>query len=289
MARQIGPPRCTACCRSRSATATTGTARPGPSTPWSSRTTGCAPPSCPPWAAGSPLSSTSPRPRTAVREPGVPARQLRAQRRLVLRRHRVEHRRHRPHHPVLLARARGPRPRPGRRGDAPPLGVGAAARPALPGRPVAAGRLRLPPRRRADPQPARAADADVLVVQHRRPRGLPRPRPRRGGVSLRLRAAPAPRPRPRVRRRRPHLPAEQHLRRRLLLRGPRTTRRRWIAALDADGRGLVQTSTDTLRGRKLFVWGRGPGGRSWQQWLTEPGTGGYCEIKPDSPAPSWST
>ncbi|MBD9733544.1 DUF5107 domain-containing protein, partial [Streptomyces sp. H28] len=56
-------------------------------------------------------------------------------------------------------------------------------------------------------------------------------------------------------------------------------RRRWIAALDADGHGLVQTSTDVLRGRKLFVWGRGPGGRSWQQWLTEPGTGGYCEIQ----------
>ncbi len=56
-------------------------------------------------------------------------------------------------------------------------------------------------------------------------------------------------------------------------------RRRWIAALDADGHGLVQTSTDTLRGRKLFVWGRGPGGRSWQRWLTEPGTGGYCEIQ----------
>ncbi|MFC8942177.1 DUF5107 domain-containing protein [Streptomyces griseoincarnatus] len=56
-------------------------------------------------------------------------------------------------------------------------------------------------------------------------------------------------------------------------------RRRWIAALDGDGHGLVQTSTDTLRGRKLFVWGRGPGGRSWQQWLTAPGTGGYCEIQ----------
>ncbi|MBT3153235.1 DUF5107 domain-containing protein [Streptomyces sp. CHD11] len=56
-------------------------------------------------------------------------------------------------------------------------------------------------------------------------------------------------------------------------------RRRWIAALDTGGRGLVQTSTDVLRGRKLFVWGRGPGGRSWQQWLTEPGTGGYCEIQ----------
>lgn len=56
-------------------------------------------------------------------------------------------------------------------------------------------------------------------------------------------------------------------------------RRRWIAALDAGGHGLVQTSTDALRGRKLFVWGHLPGGRRWQQWLTEPGTGGYCEIQ----------
>ncbi|MEU3790862.1 DUF5107 domain-containing protein [Streptomyces fructofermentans] len=56
-------------------------------------------------------------------------------------------------------------------------------------------------------------------------------------------------------------------------------RRRWMAAVDADGRGLVQTSTDVLRGRKLFVWGTGSGGRRWQQWLTEPGTEGYCEIQ----------
>ncbi|AOW89959.1 DUF5107 domain-containing protein [Streptomyces olivaceus] len=56
-------------------------------------------------------------------------------------------------------------------------------------------------------------------------------------------------------------------------------RRRWIAALDEHGHGLVQTSTDVLRGRKLFVWGTGPGGRRWQEWLTEPGTGGYCEIQ----------
>ncbi|MGW1076609.1 DUF5107 domain-containing protein [Streptomyces sp. NPDC002537] len=55
--------------------------------------------------------------------------------------------------------------------------------------------------------------------------------------------------------------------------------RRWIAALDADGRGLVQTSTDLLRGRKLFVWGAGRGGRRWQEWLTEPGTPGYAEIQ----------
>ncbi|MFE7855063.1 DUF5107 domain-containing protein [Streptomyces sp. NPDC057403] len=56
-------------------------------------------------------------------------------------------------------------------------------------------------------------------------------------------------------------------------------RRRWIAALDADGHGLVQTSTDALRGRKLFIWGTGSGGRRWQQWLTEPGTDGYLEIQ----------
>ncbi|MFH8788179.1 DUF5107 domain-containing protein [Streptomyces roseoverticillatus] len=55
--------------------------------------------------------------------------------------------------------------------------------------------------------------------------------------------------------------------------------RRWIASLGADGRGLVQTSTDALRGRKLFVWGSGRGGRRWQEWLTEPGTGGYAEIQ----------
>ncbi|MEU6328989.1 DUF5107 domain-containing protein [Streptomyces sp. NPDC047049] len=55
--------------------------------------------------------------------------------------------------------------------------------------------------------------------------------------------------------------------------------RPWITSLDADGRGLVQTSTDTLRGRKLFLWGAGRAGRRWQQWLTEPGTGGYAEIQ----------
>ncbi|MEU9115069.1 DUF5107 domain-containing protein [Streptomyces sp. NPDC048483] len=55
--------------------------------------------------------------------------------------------------------------------------------------------------------------------------------------------------------------------------------RRWIASLDDEGRGLVQTSTDTLRGRKLFLWGAGRAGRRWQEWLTEPGTGGYAEIQ----------
>ncbi|MER7177319.1 DUF5107 domain-containing protein [Streptomyces mesophilus] len=55
--------------------------------------------------------------------------------------------------------------------------------------------------------------------------------------------------------------------------------RRWITALDEHGHGLVQTSTDRLRGRKLFTWGGSAGGRRWQEWLTEPGTGGYAEIQ----------
>ncbi|MYV72254.1 DUF5107 domain-containing protein, partial [Streptomyces sp. SID2131] len=56
-------------------------------------------------------------------------------------------------------------------------------------------------------------------------------------------------------------------------------RRRWIAALGTDGTGLVQTSTDALRGRKLFVWGTGRGGRRWQEWLTGPGAPGYAEMQ----------
>ncbi|MDF3292521.1 DUF5107 domain-containing protein [Streptomyces silvisoli] len=55
--------------------------------------------------------------------------------------------------------------------------------------------------------------------------------------------------------------------------------RKWIAALDGEGHGLVQTSTDQLRGRKLFLWGNGPASQRWQRWLTEPGTDGYIEIQ----------
>jgi tetratricopeptide (TPR) repeat protein len=54
--------------------------------------------------------------------------------------------------------------------------------------------------------------------------------------------------------------------------------RPWIAALDGAGRGLVQTSTDRLCGRKLFVWGVGAGGQTWQDFLSTPGHP-YCEIQ----------
>ena len=55
-------------------------------------------------------------------------------------------------------------------------------------------------------------------------------------------------------------------------------RRPWIAAVQADGRGLVQTSTAQLRGRKLFLWGAAAGGRHWQEWLCGPGRR-YLEIQ----------
>jgi hypothetical protein len=54
--------------------------------------------------------------------------------------------------------------------------------------------------------------------------------------------------------------------------------RRWIAALDANGSGLVQTSTDRLIGRKLFQWGVGTGGQRWQEWLSGPDAE-YLEIQ----------
>ncbi len=55
-------------------------------------------------------------------------------------------------------------------------------------------------------------------------------------------------------------------------------RRPWIAAVDALGRGLLQCSTRRLRGRKLFIWGQGPGGQRWQSFLSQPGHP-YVEIQ----------
>ena len=54
--------------------------------------------------------------------------------------------------------------------------------------------------------------------------------------------------------------------------------RRWEAALDGNGEGLVQTSTDLLRGRKLFMWGNGSGGKRWQEFLAAKGQA-YSEIQ----------
>lgn len=43
--------------------------------------------------------------------------------------------------------------------------------------------------------------------------------------------------------------------------------RPWVSVLDREGKGLIQVSTDVLRGRKLFLWGTGTGGKRWQEWL----------------------
>ncbi len=56
------------------------------------------------------------------------------------------------------------------------------------------------------------------------------------------------------------------------------TDRPWEAALDKHGRGFVEISTRRLRYRKLFAWGRHPGGRHWQEFLSQPGQA-YLEIQ----------
>lgn len=55
-------------------------------------------------------------------------------------------------------------------------------------------------------------------------------------------------------------------------------RRHWVTAVDHDGDGLAMLSTSLLRGKKLFVWGQGDGGKRWQEWLS-PGAGPYAEIQ----------
>lgn len=54
--------------------------------------------------------------------------------------------------------------------------------------------------------------------------------------------------------------------------------RPWITALDGDGKGLIQFSSDNLIGRKLFIWGQNAGGKNWQEFLSEPGHA-YLEIQ----------
>ena len=53
---------------------------------------------------------------------------------------------------------------------------------------------------------------------------------------------------------------------------------KWIAAVEADGKGLVHFSDATLTGRKLFMWGQHNGGRHWNNWLSDRGDA-YVEIQ----------
>lgn len=57
---------------------------------------------------------------------------------------------------------------------------------------------------------------------------------------------------------------------------------KWIAAVDETGYGLLHFSESRLKGRKLFLWGQGAGGRHWGEFLAgaENGSGeGYIEIQ----------
>lgn len=53
---------------------------------------------------------------------------------------------------------------------------------------------------------------------------------------------------------------------------------KYIVNIDEEGYGLLQFSTQRLRGRKLFSWGHKKGGEKWQEFLTE-NAGNYVEIQ----------
>ena len=54
--------------------------------------------------------------------------------------------------------------------------------------------------------------------------------------------------------------------------------RKWVTAVEDDGKGLFEASTNNLRGRKIFQWGMGVGGRHWQEFLAKEGHA-YIEIQ----------
>ncbi len=54
--------------------------------------------------------------------------------------------------------------------------------------------------------------------------------------------------------------------------------RKWIAAVDTNGTGLLQYSESFMKGRKLFLWGKKAGGRHWNEFLSEKGQA-YIEIQ----------
>ena len=55
--------------------------------------------------------------------------------------------------------------------------------------------------------------------------------------------------------------------------------RLWIAALDGQGRGVLQTATPGMHGRKMFFFGTSAGGRHWMEVLGRPGDTEYVEIQ----------
>jgi hypothetical protein len=55
--------------------------------------------------------------------------------------------------------------------------------------------------------------------------------------------------------------------------------RLFIASVDREGFGLVQTSTREMAGRKFFYFGSAAGGQNWMDYLSRPGEGKYLEIQ----------
>ena len=55
--------------------------------------------------------------------------------------------------------------------------------------------------------------------------------------------------------------------------------RKWETCAEADGKGLLHFSTHELKGRKLFLWGNGRGGRNWNRWLCSKDNYPYIEIQ----------
>ncbi len=59
-----------------------------------------------------------------------------------------------------------------------------------------------------------------------------------------------------------------------------TDSQKYICQLNSEGYGLFQSSTDRLKGRKLFVWGDSQGGHKWKNFLTaDDESGSYNEIQ----------
>lgn len=54
--------------------------------------------------------------------------------------------------------------------------------------------------------------------------------------------------------------------------------RPWEAAIDADGKGFFEASTDRLKYRKMFCWGSLRGSKRWAEFLSAPGES-YFEIQ----------
>ncbi len=53
----------------------------------------------------------------------------------------------------------------------------------------------------------------------------------------------------------------------------------FIASVDRDGYGLVQTATSEMVSRKFFYFGSAVGGQNWMDYLSRPGEGNYLEIQ----------